>query len=169
MCADPTTVIRNGNIYLRADNPGFEAVETVLSALEEGAASLVFASGMAAATAVFQALKPGDHVVAPEIMYWALRNWLAGHASDWGLEVDFVPADSLEAIRAAVRPGKTKLLWIETPANPTWAITDIAAAAEIAHRPPAQGSPSTRPSPRPSSPGRSPWARTSSCIRRPST
>ena len=71
--------------------------------------------------------------VAPKVMYWALRNWLADLRDPWGLEVEFVDADRTDAIAAAVRPGATKLVWIETPANPTWAITDIAAAAEIAH------------------------------------
>ena len=89
---------------------------------------------MSAATACFLALAPGSHVVAPKVMYWSLRNWLAGFATQWGLKVDFVDADRTDAIAAAVRPGATKLVWIETPANPTWCITDIAAAADIAHR-----------------------------------
>jgi cystathionine gamma-synthase len=88
---------------------------------------------MAAATAVFLALRPGDHVVAPQVMYWGLRNWLKSSATEWGLAVDFVDASATDALAAAVKPGRTKLLWIESPANPTWAITDIAAAADIAH------------------------------------
>ena len=67
-------------------------------------------------------------------MYWALRSWLATEAKRWGLRVDFVETDDLAALEAAVRPGETKLVWIETPANPLWTITDIAAAAGIAHR-----------------------------------
>ena len=82
----------------------------------------------------FLALTPGNHVVAPKVMYWSLRNWLAGFAQQWGLQVDFVDADRADAIAAAVRPGATKLVWIETPANPTWDVTDIAAVADIAHR-----------------------------------
>src|SRR5258708_40090977 len=89
---------------------------------------------MAAATTVFLALKPGDHVVAPSIMYWGLRKWLQSYASDWGLVVQFVDGADIDAIAAAVQPGRTKLVWIETPANPTWPITDIAAAAAVAHR-----------------------------------
>jgi cystathionine gamma-synthase len=88
---------------------------------------------MAAATAVFQALAPGDHVVAPRVMYWALRNWLVNFGARWGVAVEIVDTDRLDALRAAVKPGRTKLVWIETPANPTWVVTDIAAAAEIAH------------------------------------
>ncbi|MBV9522340.1 MAG: PLP-dependent transferase, partial [Alphaproteobacteria bacterium] len=131
---DPDNQYRTGYGYARPDNPSFDQPEAVLAALEGGTASLVFASGMAAATAVFMALLPGDHVVAPRIMYWGLRKWLQSYAAEWGLEVDLVDAASTEAIAAAIRPGRTKLVWIESPANPTWAITDIAAAAEIAHR-----------------------------------
>jgi cystathionine gamma-synthase len=69
----------------------------VIAMLEDGAEALLFASGMAAATAVFQALDPGDHVVAPRVMYWALRNWLATEAVRWGLRVDFVEMDDLAA------------------------------------------------------------------------
>ncbi len=106
----------------------------MLATLEGGAACLAFASGMAAATAVFLALKPGDHVVAPSVMYWGLRKWLQTYATEWGLAVQFVDGADSHAIAAAVEPGRTKLVWIETPANPTWPITDIAAAAAIAHR-----------------------------------
>lgn len=130
---DPDNQYRSGRVYGRDDNPTYDHAEAVLAALEGGAEALVFASGMAAATAVFQALAPGDHVVAPKVMYWALRNWLTGFARQWGLAVDLVDMDRLDDLRAAMRPGRTKLVWIETPANPTWVVTDIAAAAEIAH------------------------------------
>ncbi len=66
-------------------------------------------------------------------MYWSLRNWLAGPARDWGLQTEFVETDDLARLRAAMRPGQTRLVWIETPANPLWSVTDIAAAAAIAH------------------------------------
>ena len=130
---DPDNQYRSGRIYGRDDNPTYDHAEALLAALEGGREALVFASGMAAATALFQALAPGDHVVAPRVMYWALRNWLLGFAKHWGLAVDIVDMDRLDALRAAVKPGRTKLVWIETPANPTWVVTDIAAAAEIAH------------------------------------
>ncbi|MCE2989618.1 MAG: trans-sulfuration enzyme family protein [Burkholderiales bacterium] len=130
---DADNQYRNGRVYARDHNPTFEQAESVLNALEGGGQTLLFASGMAAATAVFQALSPGDHVIAPKVMYWALRNWLKTFAVRWGLSVDFVDMDSLDAVRAAIRPGKTKLVWIETPANPTWIVTDIAGVASIAH------------------------------------
>lgn len=123
-----------GRCYSRADNPTFDQVEATLAALEQGTDALVFASGMAAATACFQALDPGDHVIAPTVMYWALRNWLMTFAQRWGLEVSLVDTTSLDELRAAIRPNKTKLVWLETPSNPLWHVTDIAAAADIAHQ-----------------------------------
>ena len=124
---------RSGRIYARDQNPTFDQAEAVLTALEGGHQTLLFASGMAAATAVFQALAPGDHVLAPKVMYWSLRNWLKNFATQWGLNVEFIEMDSPAAVKAAIKPGKTKLIWIETPANPLWTITDIAATCEIAH------------------------------------
>ena len=94
---------------------------------------MVLGSGMSAATAVFLALSPGDHIVAPNVMYWALRNWLMNDAAHWGLRTTFIDASDPAALAAAVRPGETKLVWLETPANPLWTITDIAAAAKTAH------------------------------------
>ncbi len=125
---------RSGRIYARADNPTFDQAEATLAALEGGAKALVFSSGMSAATACFLALSPGDHVVAPKVMYWSLRNWLLTFATQWGLTVEFVDGDRTDAFAAAVRPGRTRLVWLETPANPTWAVSDIAAVAEIAHK-----------------------------------
>jgi cystathionine gamma-synthase len=122
---------RSGRSYVRADNPAYDQPQRVLAELEGGADAMLFASGMAAATCVFQALAPGDHVVAPRVMYWALRSWLAQGSH---LAVDFVDMTDPAAIEAALRPGRTKLVWIETPGNPLWDITDIEAAADKAHR-----------------------------------
>ena len=130
---DTDNQYRSGRVYARDQNPTFDQAEAVLTALEGGHASLLFASGMAAATAVFQALAPGDHVLAPKVMYWSLRNWLKNFATHWGLLIDFIDMDSPDAVRAAIKPKLTKLVWIETPANPLWTITDIALMCEIAH------------------------------------
>jgi cystathionine gamma-synthase len=130
---DPDNEYRSGRVYARADNPAFDQAEAVMTQLEEGAQAALFASGMAAATAVFQALSPGDHVLAPKVMYWSLRNWLMNFATRWGLNVELIDMTDPAAVQAAVRPGVTKLVWIETPANPLWTVTDIAATAEIAH------------------------------------
>jgi cystathionine gamma-synthase len=131
---DPDNQYRRGRNYARADNPGYDQPEALLSALEGGVKSLVLASGMAAATTVFRALPVGAHVVGPRVMYHSLRGWIAGYAADGHIAADFVDATSLDALRDAVRPGLTKLVWLETPANPLWSITDIAGAADIAHR-----------------------------------
>ncbi len=108
-----TTYIRDedngyatGFIYGRPDNATTHEAEGLLAMLEEAkAGALLFGSGSAAATAVFQALSPGDHVVVSKVMYWALRNWLMTEARRWGLAVEFVETDDLEAVKAAVRPG----------------------------------------------------------------
>ncbi len=131
---DPDNEYRRGRSYGRADNPSYDQPQALLTALEGGADSLLFSSGMAAAAAVFQSLPRGSHVVAPRVMYWGLRAWLKNFAETWGVETDFVDATAPGALRTAVRPGNTRLLWIETPANPLWSVTDVAAAAEIAHK-----------------------------------
>jgi cystathionine gamma-synthase len=130
---DPDNQYRRGRNYGRADNPGYDQPEALITALEEGVASLVLASGMAAATTVFRALPLSAHVVAPRIMYHSLRRWIAGYAADGHIAADFVDMTSLDALRRAVLPGRTRLVWVETPANPLWSVTDIAGAAEIAH------------------------------------
>jgi cystathionine gamma-synthase len=124
----------SGRLYSRADNPNYDLPEAILTHLEQGSASAVFSSGMSAATAVFMALRPGDHVLVPKVIYWAFRAWLLGWATDWGLQVESVDMTDPAQVAAAVRPGKTRLVWIETPANPTLVVTDIAALAEVAHR-----------------------------------
>ena len=131
---DADNQYRSGRAYARADNPAFDQAEQLIARLEGGAQGALFASGMAAATAVFQSLAPGDHVLAPKVMYWSLRNWLMNFATAWGLRVELIDMTDPAAVRAAVRPGQTKLVWIETPANPLWTITDIAATAAAAHR-----------------------------------
>jgi cystathionine gamma-synthase len=131
---DEDNAYSSGFVYGRPDNATVREAEGVLAMLEEAeAGALLFSSGMASATAVFQALNPGDHIVASKVMYWALRSWLMTEAVRWGLAVDFVETDDLDALRKAVIPGRTKLVWVETPSNPLWTITDIAAAADIAH------------------------------------
>ncbi len=130
---EPDLSYPQGFSYSRNDAPTQRAVEAVLADLEGGADALAFASGMSAAAAVFMALKPGDHVLAQATMYWGLRKWLIEVARPWGLAVDFVPAGDLGALEAALKPGRTRLVWLETPANPTWEVIDLAAAAGIAH------------------------------------
>lgn len=129
---DPDNGYASGYSYARPDNATVRECEAVIAMLEEGPAAMLFGSGMAAATAVFGALEPGDHIVAPRVMYWGLRRWLTAEAPRRGWGLDFVAMDDLDALRAAMTP-RTRLVWIETPGNPLWTITDIAAAADIAH------------------------------------
>ncbi|MEM9402189.1 MAG: PLP-dependent aspartate aminotransferase family protein [Pseudomonadota bacterium] len=118
--------------YSRDHNPSFDAAEAMLATLEGAADAKLFSSGMAAAAAVFQALKPGDHVVYPKVMYWGLRGWLLDFAKTWQLELSAFEPGVDGSLEAAVRPGATRLVWIETPCNPTWDIIDIRQAAGIA-------------------------------------
>ncbi|MCH7555070.1 MAG: PLP-dependent transferase [Proteobacteria bacterium] len=124
---------RHGRMYSRDANPTYDQAEALLNALEGGAGCRLFSSGMAAASAVFQTLGPGDHVVVPTVTYHGVRTWLKEQSMRWGLGVDFVANGDLEALAAAMRPGETKLVWLETPCNPMWDIADIAASAAIAH------------------------------------
>jgi cystathionine gamma-synthase len=121
-----------GRVYSRADNPSYDQVEALIAALEGAAAAMVFASGQAASGAVFQSLAPGEAVLVPRNMYWALRKWLTGFLAPRGNPVEFYDnalPDDLPQRARAVRP---RLIWVETPANPTWDVTDIAAAAMVA-------------------------------------
>jgi cystathionine gamma-synthase len=122
-----------GYCYGRADNATVRQVESVLTELEGGEATLLFGSGMAAATATLLALQRPAHVVAPSAMYWGLRQWLTDDAPSHGLSVSFFDVDEPAALRRAITRGRTKLVWIETPSNPTWKITNIKEAALCAH------------------------------------
>jgi cystathionine gamma-synthase len=136
-----TTYVRDENYeltdpqhsYGRDENPGFAVTENVLAELEGGSAALLFSSGSSAAMAIVQSLNPGDRIVAPKIMYWGLRNWLTQFCGNWGLGLDLFDTADPDALANSVRQGRTKLVWIETPCNPTWDVIDIAAASEIAH------------------------------------
>jgi cystathionine gamma-synthase len=121
-----------GRVYARADNPTYDQPEALIASLERAAAALLFASGQAAAAAVFQALAPGDAVLVPRNMYWGLRKWILQFAQSWGLGVELYDNASLDDVAAKARAHPPRLIWIETPANPTWEITDIAAVSAIA-------------------------------------
>lgn len=123
-----------GRVYSRDASPAYDQAEEVLRQLEGGVQALLFGSGMAAASAVLQALEPGVRIVAPHSMYWALRKWLLEFAANWRIEVAFYDNADLADLERQLGAAPTRLLWIETPANPTWEVTDIRAAAELAHR-----------------------------------
>ena len=130
---DPDNRYRSGNVYGRADNETVREAEAVIAALEGAAAAFVFGSGMSAAIALFLSLPAGAHIVAPRVMYWGLRNWLGTEAPRHGLAVDFCDAEDAGALEAAIIPGRTGLVWLETPSNPLWSVADIAQAARLAH------------------------------------
>ena len=130
---DPDNQYRTGYIYGRPDNATVRQTEEIIAALEGAADALLLGSGMSAATSVVLALPSGAHILAPKVMYWSLRNWLTSVAPRYGYTVDLVDMEDLAAVRAAMRP-ETKLVWIETPSNPLWGITDISGVADIAHK-----------------------------------
>ena len=130
---DPQNLDRTGRIFTRDDNPTFEQAEALINELEGGGGCLLFASGMAAIVSVFQRLNPGDHVLLPNLVYSGLRDWLKLHGIKWGLDVAYLESFDEETVSAALIPGRTKLVWIETPSNPTWSITDITAISDVAH------------------------------------
>jgi len=119
-----------GYVYSRADNPNRKSLENVIAQLEGGEAAAAFSSGNAAGAAVFQALGPGVHIIAPDDMYHGLRNQLL-QVFNGIIEVDFVDLSNLESVKNAIRTN-TKLIWIETPSNPLLKICDIRAISTIA-------------------------------------
>ena len=122
----------HGYSYGRSANPTRHALEQGLAALEGGEDAAAFGSGLAASSAILQALAPGDHVIAPTDVYHGMTKLLRDVFVRWGLDVSFVDMTKPDEITKAVG-SKTKLLWVETPSNPQLKITDIARVVEIAH------------------------------------
>ena len=118
--------------YTRLGNPNRLQLEHLLTELEEGEAAAAFSSGVAAATAVFQALNPGDHILIPEDVYAGNRKLVNKVMVRWGLEADFIPMTDVDIIEDSIR-SNTRLIWIESPSNPMMRITDIEAVSELAH------------------------------------
>ena len=121
-----------GHVYGRCDNVSVQQGEALIAALEGADDALLFGSGMAAASSTFLALDRPTHIIASQVMYWGFRSWLR-EIGRYGHTVSFVETSNIDAVRAAVRAGSTRLFWIETPSNPLWTITDIEAIADIAH------------------------------------
>jgi cystathionine gamma-synthase len=122
-----------GYNYSRYESPTIDLAEAVICRLEGGAASRLFGSGLAGMQAAFETIKPGAHVVVPKVMYFGALLWLRRMALHKGLTVSQFDQGNIEELRAAVQPGRTEMVWIETPANPTFEVVDIAEAARIAH------------------------------------
>ena len=121
-----------GHMYSRNSNPNRDALEKGLAVLEGGAKAFAFASGLAAVSAVFQCMKSGDHVLMPSVGYYASMKLADEIMGPWGLQMSQVNMEDLDAIQAAIQPN-TKLIWLETPANPLLGISDIQAISTLAH------------------------------------
>ncbi len=119
--------------YQRSGSPTLYQAEAILAALEKGESCLLYPSGMAAIFALIDTVPFGGHVVAPTNMYYGARVWLLALAEKKRITLSLIDMTSLEELQRAVQPGKTDIVWIETPSNPMWDVTDIAAAARIAH------------------------------------
>ena len=119
-------------IYTRWQNPNRAALEETMAKLEGGAIAHAISSGSAAMLTIFQALRPGDHIVSSDDMYFGIRVQLNEFFAPWGLETTYVNMSDLNAVRAAMRP-ETKLVILESPTNPMIRLADIAAIADIAH------------------------------------
>ncbi|MGV9211351.1 cystathionine gamma-synthase [Micromonospora sp. RB23] len=125
---------RLGYEYSRSGNPTRDALQECLAALEGGPVGLAFASGLAAEDTLLRAVcQPGDHVIIPDDAYGGTYRLFARVAQRWGLEFTPAKVSDPAAVRAAVQPGRTKIIWVETPTNPLLGIADIAVLASVAH------------------------------------
>ena len=126
--------LRNGYEYSRSANPTRTALEECLAAIEAGTRGFAFASGLAAEDTLMRAIcAPGDHIVFPNDAYGGTYRLFDKVLSHWGIEMTPVAVTHADRIRAAVRPGVTKVVWLETPTNPLLNVADIALVAQIAH------------------------------------
>lgn len=122
-----------GYFYSRYDNPNRHALENKLAKMENGAACVSFASGLAAATHVFQSLKSGDHIIIPDDTYFSIRSILDQMFGAFGISYSLVDMTDHAAVENAIQPN-TVLIWMETPSNPSLKITDIEAIVGIAKK-----------------------------------
>src|SRR2546426_1518365 len=121
-----------GYDYARTNHPNRKALERTVAKLEGGHSAYVFSSGMAGIDAVFRLLRPGDHVVLSEAVYGGVFRLSTQLLVHFGLEFSFVDTSMPDFVRNALRPN-TKMLYIETPANPTLSVTDISAISKLAN------------------------------------
>jgi cystathionine gamma-synthase len=119
--------------YVRNGSPNLWQAEETIAALEKGSAALLFSSGMAGITTLFETIPQGAHVVAPGVMYYNTREWLQRLEAKGRISLTLFDATQSDALAQSVRPD-TDLVWIETPVNPTWTVIDIEAAAASAHK-----------------------------------
>lgn len=130
--AEAATAVHPETFYTRYGNPNFSACERAVAALEGGEAALVTGSGMGAIMLVFMGLlKSGDHVVAQKTHYVGTMKALQGWLPRYGIETSLVDQTDLAAFEAALRPS-TRLIYVESPTNPTLTITDVKGVADLA-------------------------------------
>jgi cystathionine gamma-synthase len=130
---DETGGYASGFSYSRWDNPNRQALERCLATLEGGTRALAFSSGLAASTAVAQNLRPGDHVIVADNVYYNFRKVLSTLLVNLDLKTTYVDMTDAANVEAAIRPN-TRLIWLETPSNPLMKITDLEAVAQIAKK-----------------------------------
>ncbi len=119
-------------IYSRLDNPNRKLLEKSLCELEYGKAAIAFSSGMAATSAIFQLLQPGDHVLLPNDAYYSTKNLMVELFGKWGITMSPVNMSDVQDIKNALT-NATKMIWLETPSNPQLSISDIRAISRMAH------------------------------------
>lgn len=131
---DAVGATRLGYDYSRSGNPTRDALQECLAAIEGGSRGLAFASGLAAEDTLLRTVcRPGDHVLIPDDAYGGTYRLFAKVAENWGLDWTAAPLGDLDAVRAAFRPGHTRIIWVETPTNPLLNVADMAGLATLAH------------------------------------
>jgi len=125
---------RDGRSYIRDSSPTVEQAENIICALEKGQQGMLFPSGLSACTAAFHCLKKGDHIVLAQTLYHGVTAWVEEFAGHYGLTVSYFDSTNVDTLDRVIVKGKTKLVWAEVIANPTWVVADINAIAHSAHR-----------------------------------
>ncbi len=120
--------------YGRYQNPTHDQVEKIVCELENGKSAKLFASGLAAIAAIFETVNTGEHIVAPSIMYHGAQSWLRRISQQRNIGLTFFDPAKKGSIEDSIEPGKTAIVWLESPVNPTFDVVDIKKAANVAHR-----------------------------------
>src|SRR5208283_3255614 len=123
---------KGGYDYARTNHPNRKALERTIAKLENGHAAYVFTSGMAAIDSVFRLLRPGDHTILSQAVYGGVFRITTQLLVEFGLEFSYVDTSDLETVKQAIKPN-TKMIYVETPTNPTMIVTDLATISNLGH------------------------------------